>query len=254
MGVDPRFDATNAAHRVLCTLNLEVLDLSPQLLGYFELHRSKLGANATRSIGDAVVTYVEWAAGPEQDLIARAAAFGRQTGTLPPSVPTLPATDTGTSLRNDVAAGFSWTVATAVTFNAEYHFHEAGFTRRDWKNWFDLGSAPGAPAPFKTWRALVPARIPRQRSAGAGVEPADVRPRLVAASRFTPDLELRRVRLHQPPPRRLGAESALRQLPCVGRVDGFGLSIGERRRFPLGARQLPAERQCHPPADAALPC
>jgi hypothetical protein len=148
VGVDPRFDATNAAHRVLCTLNLEVLDLSPQLLGYFELHRSKLGANITRSIGDAVVAYAEWAAGPEQDLIARAAAFGRQTGTLTPSVPTLPPTDVGTSLRNDLAAGFSWTVATAVTVNLEYHFHEAGFTRGDWRNWFELGSAAGAPAPL----------------------------------------------------------------------------------------------------------
>ncbi len=146
IGVDPRFDATNAAHRVLCTLSLELLDLSPQLLGYFELHRSKVGINVTRSVGSAVVAYAEWAAGPEQNLIARAADFGRQTGTLPASAPTLPKTDLSTSLRSDFAGGFSWTVATAVTFNVEYHFHQAGFTRKDWKNWFDLGSAPGAPA------------------------------------------------------------------------------------------------------------
>jgi hypothetical protein len=145
VGVDPHFDTTNAAHRVLTALNFELLDLSPQLLGYFELHRSKVGANVTRSIGDAVVAYAEWAAGPEQNLVTRAAAFGRDTGSLPPAAPTLPPTDTGTSLRNDVAAGFSWTVATAVTFNFEYGFHQAGFTRSDWQNWFDLGSRPGAP-------------------------------------------------------------------------------------------------------------
>lgn len=142
VGIDPRFDATNTAHRVLCTLSLELLDLSPQLLGYFELHRMKLGASITRSIGDAVVVYGEWAAGPEQNLIARAAAFGRRTGTLPPSAPTLPPTNTRMELRNDAAAGFSWTVATAATFNVEYHFHEAGFSRRDWSHWFELGSAP----------------------------------------------------------------------------------------------------------------
>jgi hypothetical protein len=146
--VDPRFDATNTAHRVLCTLNAELLDLSPELLMYFERHRSKLGLNLTRAIGDAVVAYADWAAGPEEDLIARAAAFGRQTGTVPRSTPVLPPTSTATSLRNDLATGFSWTVATAVTFNVEYHFHEGGFTRGDWKNWFDLGSAPGAPAPL----------------------------------------------------------------------------------------------------------
>jgi len=143
VGVDPRINATNPAHRVLCTLSLELLDLSPQLIGYFELHRSKLGINLTRSIGSAVVAYAEWAAGPEQNLIARAADFGRRTGTLPASAPTLPSTDVSVALRSDVATGFSWTVATALTFNVEYHFHEAGFSRTDWKNWFDLGSAPG---------------------------------------------------------------------------------------------------------------
>jgi len=145
VGVDPRFDATNAAHRVLCTLSLELLDLSPQLLGYFELHRSKLGVNVTRPIGNAVVVYAEWAAGPEQNLIARAADFGTRTGTLPPSASRLPETDLRVSLRSDLTSGLSWTLATAVTLNVEYHFHEAGFTRNDWKNWFALGSASGAP-------------------------------------------------------------------------------------------------------------
>jgi hypothetical protein len=187
VGVDPHFDATNAAHRVLCTLNLELFDLSPQLLGYFELHRSKLGANVSRSIGDSVVAYAEWAAGPEQDLIARAAAFGRQTGTLPATTPTLPPTDTGTSLRNDVAAGFSWTVATAVTFNVEYHLHEAGFTRADWKNWFDLGSAPGAPTPLTGALWFVRGYANDQQ------EPISQQQVFIRASwprAFTPDLEL----------------------------------------------------------------
>ena len=145
IGIDPRFDATNAAHRVLCTLSAEFLDLSPQLLGYFELHRSKLGLNVSRAVGDSVVGYAEWAAGPEQNLVARASDFGKRTGTLPSSTPLLP-TDLRTSLRNDVAAGFSWTFASAVTVNIEYHFHEAGFSRRDWQSWFQLGSAPGAPS------------------------------------------------------------------------------------------------------------
>jgi len=187
VGVDPRFDATNAAHRVLTTLNLELLDLSPQLLGYFELYRSKVGANVSRSIGDAVVAYAEWAAGPEKNLIARAGAFGRQTRTLPLATPTLPPTDTGTSVRNDVAAGFSWTVATAVTFNVEYHFHEAGFTRADWRNWFALGSAPGAPAPLTGALWFVRGYANDQQ------EPVSQHQMFVRASwprAFTPDLEL----------------------------------------------------------------
>ncbi|HSY21111.1 MAG TPA: hypothetical protein VK841_03305 [Polyangiaceae bacterium] len=148
VGVDPHFDATNAAHRISCTLSFDLLDLSPQLLGYFELGRSKAGANVSRSIGNAVVAYAEWAGGPEQNLIARAAAFGREVGTLPPSTPALPPTSTNVAFRNDVAAGFSWTLAAAVTLNAEYHFHEAGFARSDWSRWFRLGSTPGAPPPL----------------------------------------------------------------------------------------------------------
>ena len=144
VGLDPHFDATNAAHRVLCTLSFDLWDLSPQLLGYFELGRSKVGADVSRPIGDAVVAYAEWTGGPEQNLVSRAATFGRAVGTLPPNTPTLPPVSTNTAFRNDVSAGFSWTIATAVTVNAEYHFHGAGFTTGDWSRWFGLGSAPGA--------------------------------------------------------------------------------------------------------------
>ena len=187
VGVDPRFDATNAAHRVLASLNLELFDLSPQLLGYFELHRSKVGANVTRSIGDAVVAYAEWAGGPEQELVARASAFGKATGTLPAATPILPPASTDVSFRNDVAAGFSWTVATAITFNAEYHFHESGFTRADWKSWFDLGSAPGTPPPLAAALWFVRGYASDQQ------EPVSEHQMFVRADwprAFTPDLEL----------------------------------------------------------------
>lgn len=110
LGVDPHFDATNGANRVLCTLSENLFDLSPQILGYFEPHHSKLGANVTRSVGDSIVAYAEWA------------------GALEPK------------FKSDVATGFSWTVATTITLNAEYHFHDAGFDRADWRRWFDHGN------------------------------------------------------------------------------------------------------------------
>jgi hypothetical protein len=146
IGVDPHFDATNAAYRLLCTLHVDIEDLSPEVLGYFELHRSKVGLSVSHPIGDAVVAYAEWAGGPETNLITRAIALGQATGTLPANAPVVPATDTSSAFRNDVAAGFSWTIATEITLNAEYHFHEAGFTHRDWQNWFDRGGTPGAPS------------------------------------------------------------------------------------------------------------
>jgi hypothetical protein len=98
----------------------------------------------SRPIGDAVVGYAEWSGGPERTLAAHAMAFGRMTGELSCGTPVLLPTGSR-SFTNDVAAGFSWTVATAATLNFEYHLHEAGFGRRDWRRWFDVGSAPGAP-------------------------------------------------------------------------------------------------------------
>jgi hypothetical protein len=102
--------------------------------------------NVSRPIGDAVVAYAEWAGGPEKNLIARAVSYGQATGTLPARAPVVPPTDTSSAFRNDVATGFSWTVATKLTVNLEYHFHQSGFTRGDWRRWFDLGGAPNASA------------------------------------------------------------------------------------------------------------
>src|SRR5262249_34401104 len=132
LGVDPRFDATNASHRVLSTLAFDFLDLSPQVLGYFELHRSKVGLNISRQLGESGIADAAGAGGSEANLITRALDYGKETGTLPASAPVLPPTDGARVFRNDVAVGGSWTVATAMTLNLEYHFHQGGFGRRDW--------------------------------------------------------------------------------------------------------------------------
>jgi hypothetical protein len=148
-GLDPRFDATNAAYRLLTTLSFDVLDLNPEVLAYLERDRSKLGINISRPIGDYIVAYAEWAGGRETNLFTRAFEYGKATGTLPAILPVLLPTDTSAQFRNDVAAGFSLVIATKVTLNVEYHFHQAGFTRQDWKSWFELGSDP-APAPISS--------------------------------------------------------------------------------------------------------
>ncbi len=245
VGVDPRFDATNAAHRVLCTLNLEMLDLSPQLLGYFELHRSKLGANVTRSIGDAVVAYAEWAAGPEQDLIARAAAFGRQTGTLPGAAPTHPrrtraprcATTWPPASRGPSpppSPSTSSTTSTRLVSRAR-----TGKLVRPRLGAWRAGAPDGRPR--------VRARL-RQRPAGALVAAPGVRPRLVTAS-LHPGSRAERIRLRRPA-RRLGPEPALGQLLSVGRLDGVGVCLRQLRGRTNRAGELSAARERDPAAHA----
>ena len=145
--LDPSLDQTNAADRFMLALNLEIEDFSPQALVYHESGRTKFGLNLSHPIGNSIIAYAEWAGGSAPNLIADAIAFGKSTGTLPPFVPVLPPTSTGHAFRSDLAVGASWTSVAKVTLNLEYHFHQAGFSGADWRNWFDTAAADPPAAP-----------------------------------------------------------------------------------------------------------
>ena len=139
--LNPSFDRTNGANRVLLSASYDIGDLNPQALVYNERGRTKLGLNLSHQIGKSIVGYVEWAGGKQPNLITQAVSYGKQTGTLPLSAPTLPPADSAEKFRSDLAIGASWTSETKITLNVEYHYHQAGFSKQDWKNWFDIGAA-----------------------------------------------------------------------------------------------------------------
>jgi hypothetical protein len=122
-------------------------DLNPQALVYNESGRTKFGLNLSHQFGQSVVGYAEWAGGKQPNLIAQAVSYGKLTGTLPPNAPTLPPADAAEKFRHDLAVGGSWTSETRITLNVEYHYHQAGFSRHDWRNWFDIGAANAASQP-----------------------------------------------------------------------------------------------------------
>ncbi|HUJ77357.1 MAG TPA: hypothetical protein VL359_21000 [bacterium] len=140
--VDPMFDRTNAAQRVLLKGSVDLPgDVSPELLVYQENTRTTYGANLTYTLGRSVVTYLEWAGGNRGSLITEAIAYGKQTRTLPEQAPQLLPGDTATSFQQDVAVGASYATESKITFNLEYDYHQAGFTQQDWDNWFSTGQA-----------------------------------------------------------------------------------------------------------------
>jgi hypothetical protein len=145
--VDPHLDATNSVNRVLCTQSVELLDLSPELVEYFELHRSKVGINLSKPIGGAIIAYAEFAVGREADLIQRAFDYGVATGSFPASVLAIWPHDANMRVRSDLAAGASYTVGSTLTVNAEYHLHQGGLSGHDFDTWFGaaraLSAAPG---------------------------------------------------------------------------------------------------------------
>jgi hypothetical protein len=139
--LDPHIDRTNATDRVLATLHADIGTIAPDLLVFRDNNRTRLGATVTAPIGQQIVAYAEWAGGAEQQLAAAAVADGIRTGTLPPGTPILPAASTARPFASDLAVGFSWTGEAKLTLNAEYIFHQAGFTRADWQRWYGLGHA-----------------------------------------------------------------------------------------------------------------
>jgi hypothetical protein len=144
---NPMFDRTNDHDRWLLKGNADIApDFSPELLYYREGQRSHVGANLTEGIGQSTIAYAEWAGGDRASLIADALSYGRETGTLPLTAPNPIPVDPRLDFQNDLAAGLSYTTATKITINAEYHFHQAGFSRQDWDEWFRVGGAAPAAA------------------------------------------------------------------------------------------------------------
>lgn len=151
---DPTLDRTNAANRALVKSSLNIApDFSPEILIYREGAITQLGANLTATLGQRVVAYLEWSGGRQAPLIARALAFGRETGTLPASAPDPFAGSTSANFQNQLAIGASCTLGRSVTLNLEYHGNTAGFSGADWNQWFALGSGRSARDPLvqKLW-------------------------------------------------------------------------------------------------------
>jgi hypothetical protein len=138
---DPMFDRTNARMRTLVKASATLFDdISPELLFYNEAGRSTFGLNLTRAFGRSVIGYVEWAGGNRPSLVHDALAFGRATGSLPASLPSIIPQSAARPFRNDLAAGVSYATDSEITFNLEYHYHQAGFSDADWRNWFAVGA------------------------------------------------------------------------------------------------------------------
>ncbi len=140
--LDPKIDQTNGADRLLAAFSFDLEEFSPQVLLYHESGRTKFGVNLSHPIGNSVIAYASWSGGVAPNTIVDAITFGKKTGTLPPVVPLLPPTAGHRSFQSDLSAGAYWTGEDKETISLEYNFHQAGFTGRDWHNWFAIGADP----------------------------------------------------------------------------------------------------------------
>jgi len=149
---DPMFDRTNADTRILVKVSVTLFDdVSPEFLFFNEAGRSSFGLNLTRAFGQSVIGYVEWAGGDRASLVHDALLFGRASGTLPPAAPSIIPENAANTFRNDLTMGVSYATESEMTLNLEYHYHQAGFSDVDWRNWFGVGAASNASALGALW-------------------------------------------------------------------------------------------------------
>ena len=142
--LDPMLDRTNDAHRVVAAVSQEWANgFNTELVGAYDGTHPLVGANLSYGLGASVVAYLEWSGGPRQDLVPAALEYGRRTGTIPPQGTSPIPVDDRFRFQNDLAAGLSYTAFGRLTLNLEYHLHQAGLSRDDWKAWFDAGVASG---------------------------------------------------------------------------------------------------------------
>jgi hypothetical protein len=140
--LDPSLDRTNASDRVLVKATAALTpDLSPEALLYVEHGRARLGLNLTYAVGRSSVIYAEWAGGRRRSLVAEALAYGRATGSIPVTAPDALPADPRARFASDLALGASYTTASKIVLNLEYHLREGGFTGATWRQWFASGAA-----------------------------------------------------------------------------------------------------------------
>jgi hypothetical protein len=152
--VNPTFDRTNAHARFLLQSSVNVTsDFSPEFLLYREGNKTRFGTNLAESVGQKVVTYLEWSGGRRTSLIDEALRYGRETGTLPVDTPSVLPESSHETFQNELSLGLSYTTESRVTFNFEYHLNQPAFTHADWSNWFASGNgrSPASPLQRQLW-------------------------------------------------------------------------------------------------------
>ena len=147
-GFDPLFDRTNGTNRWLVKASAQLGNgVNPEAVLFGENGQVKAGLNIAESVGQSTVVYAEWAGGERLGIIDEALAFGRATGTIPAAAPDVISQGVDKRFRSQLAVGASYTTENRITFNLEYHYDEAGFSRADWDRWFAIGAGRTADSP-----------------------------------------------------------------------------------------------------------
>lgn len=138
---------SNDRSRALLKLTHEVSDgFSPELIFYNESGDHNLGLNLSKVLNKKMFVYLEWNIGNRRKLIDEAFLNARKTNQLLPVIKKKFGSDKGKQYLQQAAIGASYTSSSNITTKLEYHYNEAGLSKSEAKEWFDLGLNTNTPA------------------------------------------------------------------------------------------------------------
>jgi hypothetical protein len=113
-------------------------NFAPEAVLYWEDGAPHIGGNLSYAANQNTVLYVEGDVGHRRSLLDETFLSFRENGILTPAVAqAFP--DQGERSLKQFNIGASYTNDLKVTFNAEFHYNEAGMTQNDWRTWFATG-------------------------------------------------------------------------------------------------------------------
>ncbi|RUM94856.1 MAG: hypothetical protein DSZ28_01020 [Thiothrix sp.] len=154
---------SNDRSRVLLKYTFELSeDISPEILYYNESGEHNIGFNLSKAFNKKWLGYVEWNLGNRRNLVDDALLEARRSNQLDPDI-TQVFIDQGESYQQQLALGASYTSASNITTQFEYHYSQAGLSDEDVQRWFDLTSSaenkPVVTEQFLSIRGLAKARV-----------------------------------------------------------------------------------------------
>ena len=113
-------------------------NFAPEAVLYFEDGAPHIGGNLSYAANQNTVLYVEGDVGRRRNLLDETFLSFRENGILTSAVAqAFP--DQGERYLKQLNIGASYTNDLKITFNAEFHYNEAGLTKNEWRTWFATG-------------------------------------------------------------------------------------------------------------------
>ena len=161
--------STNPSERILLTATYAIADgFSPEAYILWDDGDLKYGLAGSVSIGDQWILYGEWAGGNRRNLIDTALFDDRESDRLDPIITSFLGADAGKQHQNEVALGFSYSTASNIVTNLEYHYNSRGLSSADWDSYFAAAAAAAGNPRASGQLANIPL------TAALGLEPASM--------------------------------------------------------------------------------